>query len=71
LLDTTPFIMGAEDVESQHHHANLDDPFAPRKGRTLVWKDVSMTLKGKGDVPDKQLLQGVWGEVPPQQTTAM
>jgi hypothetical protein len=61
--------MSSEDVESQHHTV-LDDPFALRKGRTLVWKDVCMTLKGK-DGTDKPLLHNVWGEVPPQQTTAM
>jgi hypothetical protein len=23
---------------------NRDDPFAPREGKTLIWKDVNMTL---------------------------
>jgi hypothetical protein len=54
-------------MESQH----LDDPFAPRNGRALVWKDVNFTLKGIKGTPDRKLLHNVWGEVPPQQTTAM
>eukprot|EP00522_Entomoneis_paludosa_P006385 CAMPEP_0172451976 /NCGR_PEP_ID=MMETSP1065-20121228/9768_1 /TAXON_ID=265537 /ORGANISM="Amphiprora paludosa, Strain CCMP125" /LENGTH=650 /DNA_ID=CAMNT_0013203947 /DNA_START=259 /DNA_END=2211 /DNA_ORIENTATION=+ len=48
-----------------------DDPFAPREGKTLVWKDVNMTLAGKGDEPPKKLLQNVWGEVPKKETTAI
>jgi hypothetical protein len=53
-------------------HGDLDDPFAARKGRALVWKNVCMTLAGKGsEEPAKELLKDVWGEVPPHQTTAM
>lgn len=49
-----------------------DDPFAPREGKTLLWTNVNMTLKGKksGD-PDKKILDNVWGEVPEKQTTAI
>lgn len=48
-----------------------DDPFAPREGKTLTWKNVNMTLAGKGDEPDRQLLSDVWGEVPDRETTAI
>mmetsp|Transcript_49349 Transcript_49349/g.119684 ORF Transcript_49349/g.119684 Transcript_49349/m.119684 type:complete len:738 (+) Transcript_49349:311-2524(+) len=49
-----------------------DDPFAEREGKTLLWRDVNMTLKGKGkEAEDRPLLKDVWGEVPEQQTTAI
>ncbi|KAL7557523.1 hypothetical protein ACA910_005277 [Epithemia clementina (nom. ined.)] len=47
------------------------DPFAPREGKTLVWKNVNMTLAAKGDVPERKLLDEVWGEVPKRETTAI
>ncbi|KAL3922583.1 MAG: hypothetical protein SGILL_002124 [Bacillariaceae sp.] len=47
-----------------------DDPFALREGKTLLWRDVNMTLKSK-DGEDRKLLENVWGEVPEQQTTAI
>ena len=37
----------ADDVDVKRKQSNLsahDDPFAPRDGKTLVWKDVNMTL---------------------------
>lgn len=50
----------------------LDDPFQPRIGRHLVWKDVQMTLKKKkGDEAPKVILDRVWGEVPKGQVTAI
>jgi len=49
-----------------------DDPFALREGKTLLWRNVNMVLKGKGkNEPDRKLLEDVWGEVPEQQTTAI
>ncbi|CAB9512460.1 Putative white-brown complex homolog protein 30 [Seminavis robusta] len=51
-----------------HHTA---DPFAPREGKTLVWRDVNMTLAAKGSDPDRKLLDTVWGEVPKKMTTAI
>ena len=52
--------------------SRLDDPFKPRIGRHLVWKDVQMTLKkSKGDEPHKVILNNVWGEVPKGQVTAI
>ncbi|CAJ1939321.1 unnamed protein product [Cylindrotheca closterium] len=52
--------------------SRLDDPFKPRVGRHLVWKDVQMTLKKKkGDEPQKVILNNVWGEVPKGQVTAI
>lgn len=47
------------------------DPFAPREGKTLTWKNVNMVLAGKGDEPERKLLDNVWGEVPAKQTTAL
>jgi len=51
--------------------AASDDPFAPREGKTLLWRNVNMTLKGKNGEPDRKLLDNVWGEVPEKQTTAI
>lgn len=48
-----------------------DDPFATREGKTLVWRDIQMTLAAKGDEPERKLLQDVWGEVPQKETTAV
>jgi ABC-type multidrug transport system ATPase subunit/ABC-type multidrug transport system permease subunit len=47
------------------------DPFAEREGKALVWRHVNMTLAAKGDQPKKKLLDEVWGEVPPRETTAI
>lgn len=47
------------------------DPFSFREGKTLFWRNVNMTLIGKGDNPDRKLLDDVWGEVPKTQTTAI
>ena len=47
------------------------DPFAPREGKTLTWKNVNMVLGAKGDEPERKLLDNVWGEVPAKQTTAL
>ena len=49
----------------------LDDPFLPREGRDLVWKDVNMALVAHGNVPEKKILDDVWGEVPKRQVTAI
>lgn len=50
------------------------DPFAEREGKTLTWTNVNMVLapkkKGK-DMEERKLLDGVWGEVPAKQTTAI
>ena len=47
------------------------DPFATRKGKTLTWKNVNMTLAAKKDEPERHLLKDVWGEVPARETTAI
>jgi ABC-type multidrug transport system fused ATPase/permease subunit len=49
----------------------LDDPLKPREGRDLVWRKIDMTVKGKGDKEPKKILDGVWGEVPKGQVTAI
>lgn len=67
----------ALDEEAQTNNApvkGLDshsDPFAPREGKTLTWKNVNMVLGAKGDEPERKLLDNVWGEVPAKQTTAL
>ena len=43
--------------------SGLDDPFKPREGRDLVWKNVNVTLKAHGKEPEKKILDSVWGEV--------
>lgn len=52
---------------------DLKDPFAPRSGRHLVWKDVNMTVKSRPNNEEKQtfILKNIWGEVPPKQLTAI
>jgi len=55
-------------VISLDHHT---DPFAPRAGKTLLWKNVNMTLEGQGDKPARKLLDDVWGEIPQKDTTAI
>jgi hypothetical protein len=50
----TEEILKADPEIANHGHGTLDrgesvldrhdDPFAPRQGKTLVWKDVNMTL---------------------------
>jgi ABC-type multidrug transport system ATPase subunit len=47
------------------------NPFSRREGRTLKWRNVSMTLQGKSDEPDQKILDNVWGEVPRGETTAI
>jgi hypothetical protein len=53
-----------------------DDPFAKRKGKTLIWSSINMILKAKSGSngttgEDKRLLTNVFGEVPSGQTTAI
>lgn len=47
------------------------DPFAPRVGKTLVWRNINMTLQTKNNEPNRKLLNNVWGEVPKTETTAI
>jgi ABC-type glutathione transport system ATPase component len=47
------------------------DPFAVREGKTLTWRNVNMTLIGKGKEEERKLLHDVWGEVPEKQITAI
>ena len=49
----------------------FDDPLRPREGRDLLWRNVNMTLPGKGETKDKKLLDGVWGDVPTKHVTAI
>ena len=43
--------------------SGLADPFKPRDGRNLVWRDVNVTVKQHGSEPEKKILDRVWGEV--------
>lgn len=55
--------------DSSNNQAN---PFKPREGQTLVWRNVDMILSGKGKKqPNRKLLDNVWGEIPAKQTTVI
>lgn len=56
--------MNDEDALKLSRH----DPFAPREGRELLWKNMTIEL-----VQDdkKKILDHVWGQVPPRQITAI
>eukprot|EP00934_Nitzschia_sp_Nitz4_P005064 Nitzschia sp. Nitz4//scaffold82_size85912//3498//7449//NITZ4_005123-RA/size85912-processed-gene-0.90-mRNA-1//1//CDS//3329558781//5054//frame0 len=73
---------GASGVKQQAKHPRISrkvsaldssaDPFAARDGKTLLWRNVNMVLKGKSaQDPDRKLLDNVWGEVPECETTAI
>jgi len=49
----------------------LADPLEPREGRDLIWKNISMTLKGKNEKCQKKILDNVFGEVPRGHVTAI
>ena len=51
VMPVSPSADAAHDLEEQHGNMTListlavsDDPFAPREGKTLLWKNVNMTL---------------------------
>mmetsp|Transcript_23277 Transcript_23277/g.28595 ORF Transcript_23277/g.28595 Transcript_23277/m.28595 type:complete len:633 (-) Transcript_23277:357-2255(-) len=48
-----------------------DDPFSKRKGKTLTWTNVNMTLKSSDHKPNRKLLSDVWGRVPPGKISAI
>lgn len=64
------------DVELSQNSDN-DNPFAPRVGKTLSWKNVSMKVPSKKTSGDKNknefehILTNVWGEVPKHAITAI
>jgi len=48
------------------------NPFALRLGKKLVWKDVSLKIRGKRrKEADQTILEDVWGEVREKETTAI
>lgn len=56
----------------------LLNPFTPRKGRTLQWRNVQMTVDEKASKGDDKtetekriILDNVWGQVPAGETTAV
>eukprot|EP00522_Entomoneis_paludosa_P007565 CAMPEP_0172460734 /NCGR_PEP_ID=MMETSP1065-20121228/38041_1 /TAXON_ID=265537 /ORGANISM="Amphiprora paludosa, Strain CCMP125" /LENGTH=602 /DNA_ID=CAMNT_0013215855 /DNA_START=104 /DNA_END=1909 /DNA_ORIENTATION=+ len=67
-----------ENPNSDERAASFDeDPFAPRKGKNLLWQNVSMSVQAhtKSDTSSdnnwRPILENVWGEVPAGQTTAI
>lgn len=63
----------AED-SSDRNATDIDkhtDPFTVREGKTLVWRNINMTLAGKNNEQSRELLKDVWGEVPSKETTAI
>lgn len=52
------------------NNVDVADPFATREGKTLRWRNVNMTLNGKKG-KTRNLLSGVWGEVPKKDVTAI
>ena len=77
----------SDDIENQNngntikHHrghrrsidpSGFDDPLRPREGRNLMWRNVNMTLSSKKkDLPEKKILDNVWGDVPSKHVTAI
>ena len=74
----------AKDAEEKAHPVLRTDPFAPRQGRHLRWRNVHMTVEcevlqqeaGGNARPTKAIvtktiLDQVWGEVPVGETTAI
>jgi len=63
---------GNESASSGNILQRLDDPFAPREGKNLTWRNVNMKLKGKKkNEMTRTLLDDVWGEVPKKEITAI
>ena len=49
-----------------------NNPFAPRQGRTLQWRDVNMSIPLAGMKGTKKIiLDRIWGQVPAGRTTAI
>jgi len=46
-----------------------DNPFAPRAGKELTWRNINMTLDTKTE--SRALLDNVWGQVPKKKITAI
>jgi hypothetical protein len=64
-MHVTLAVDAAQDLEGQHNKKTLvskkssmlavsDDPFAPREGKTLLWKNVNMTLVSRLQYGDAQ-----------------
>jgi ABC-type lipoprotein export system ATPase subunit len=51
----------------------FDDPLKPREGRDLMWRNVNMTVAetNRNNTKGKKILDGVWGDVPKKQCTAI
>jgi ABC-type multidrug transport system ATPase subunit len=62
--------MSSRDIKRQSA-VGADDPFYPREGKTLTWSNVNMKVAGKKGNDGRELLKGVWGEVPQKEITAI
>eukprot|EP00586_Coscinodiscus_wailesii_P011722 CAMPEP_0172513710 /NCGR_PEP_ID=MMETSP1066-20121228/254574_1 /TAXON_ID=671091 /ORGANISM="Coscinodiscus wailesii, Strain CCMP2513" /LENGTH=472 /DNA_ID=CAMNT_0013294091 /DNA_START=61 /DNA_END=1480 /DNA_ORIENTATION=+ len=52
-------------------HRDSMDPFSPREGKEIIWKNVNMTVGGNKKKEGRQLLTNVWGCVPKREMTAI
>ncbi|KAL3927626.1 MAG: hypothetical protein SGARI_005269, partial [Bacillariaceae sp.] len=74
---------GAKNHRGKRHSVDpngYDDPLRPRQGRDLMWRNVKMTLgstessrrcRKKEEMPEKRILDNVWGDVPSKHVTAI
>ena len=79
--DTTPVADSREEASRPMPHTTdnpHNDPFAPREGKHLRWRNVNMTVQvaemnsdKKKTIVTKTILDNVWGEVPLGETTAI
>jgi len=62
----------SQDKEDESGTVLKNDPFAPRQGRPLQWRNVNMKVNMPGkDGGTTTILDNVWGQVPAGQTTAI
>jgi len=71
-----PIISNSSDISDETVDMGLnkeddlrDNPFAPRSGKELTWRNVNMTLDTKTE--SRALLDNVWGQVPKKKITAI
>jgi len=59
-------------TEQPESPSNVLLPFTPRPGKSMFWRNVSITVAGRGTAePDRKVLNNVYGEVPKNKTTAI
>lgn len=67
-IGLTDVSMDVDDAESNKGE-DRDNPFAPRAGKELTWRNINMTLDTKTE--SRALLDNVWGQVPKKKITAI